>query len=113
MFTKRITFFGQQADLSCDGRCTKAWGRSQRPRIVLDDNNPDDFAFLADNELGLAPVDPGTYEGDYAKPLSPVGMNKWCARECERGVISKPGAAQPLPDFSQRVYNIPPTRSIP
>jgi len=80
-----------------------------------DKNDPlydDDYAWLDDSELGIAPVDPGTTEGDHAKPLevnSAADINKWCVRECERMVMSMPGETGRLVlrDFSRRRYNIP------
>lgn len=111
---KLITFVGQTAKVACDGNCSKAWGGSERPRVQLS-NNVDDFAWLADGELGEAPRDPGTYEGIdmEGKPTRVTGpddLNRWCVRECERMSMSSPGTwRQPLPvrDFSQRLYNIP------
>lgn len=86
-----ITYFGQTAKVNCDRKCSKAWGLMNRPRVQLSDD-PDDYAFLADGELGEAPADPGTYEGGDAKPSSPEGFpNKWCVRECERCNMSSPG----------------------
>src|SRR4051812_30967358 len=77
-----ITFVGQKAKVVCDRQCGKAWGSSKRPRVQLSANE-DDYAYLADDELGEAPADPGTYEGDAAKPASPNEFpNKWCVREC-------------------------------
>jgi len=118
-FEKPITFCGQVARVACDGRCSKAWGRSARPRIALSEH-PDDFAFLADAELCDAPVDPETSEGGHRKPRDargPEDMNRWCVRECERCQITEPGAPDApitLRDFSRRLYNIPssdPSRS--
>lgn len=112
MITKQITFFGQPAIVGCDANCNKAWGRSQRPRIELDKNNPDDYAFLADSELGDAPRNPGTYEYNVGKPYTKSErLNKWCIRECERCTMSDPGAplseeSLTFPDFSKRVYNL-------
>lgn len=114
-FEKEIVFFGQRARVACDGQCSKAWGIHERPRVILSDD-PDDFAWLADSELGEAPVDPGTYEGNDAKPVDATGsrsMNKWCVRECERCVMSPPGKADKplaLRDFSRRYYNRKPHR---
>ena len=105
--SKEVTSFGQDCVLACDGNCQKAWGVNNRPKKQIDPNNDDDFAYLADNELGEAPTDPGTYEGGHAKPQSPEArLNKWCARECERSVIEKPGQEINLPDFRERVFNI-------
>lgn len=85
---KTIIFFGQQAKVNCDENCNKAWGINLRPRIYAelpDEIYPlpggsifpagkeidfDDYAYLSDNELGDAPIDPGTYEGGCAKPTS-------------------------------------------
>ena len=92
-----ITYFAQRAKVCCDGNCRKAWGINNRPRVQLSDD-PDDFEYLADDELGDAPVDPGTYEGMSAKPLSVAEFpNKWCVRECERCKMSSPGeSSEPL-----------------
>lgn len=108
-------FFAEQAILICDGKCSKAWGWNNRPRIELSDD-PDNIVWLADGELGDAPDDPGTYEGGHAKPTTrDERHNKWCWRECERSCMVDPGGGQgmvfELEDYSQRVYNIPkPTR---
>ncbi len=89
--------------------CTKAWGRQNRPTIALDPNDGDDFAYLADHELGTAPDDPGTDEGGYGKPQTPAQvLNKWCVRECERSrMVDVLGGIATVPDFSQRRYNQP------
>lgn len=113
---KHITFCGQPARVACDGNCAKAWGQNRRPRIELS-SNVDDYAWLADGELGLAPIDPGTYEGDQTKPAlvtGPDDLNRWCVGECERCVMSLPGNIhEPLAlrDFSHRVYNLPRRRT--
>lgn len=107
MHTKNIVFFGQSVVLACDGNCGKAWGIQCRPRLQLDPADVDDRAYLSDTELGDAPADPGTYEGDHAKPDGPHDMNKWCARQCERAVLRDPGEAIVLPDWSQRQLNKP------
>lgn len=98
-------FAGFPVTIACDGRCSKAWGISARPRNQLSDD-VDDFEWLADDELGKAPEDPGTYEGGHAKPTSPDEChNKWCARECERSVMVDRGKTYALPDFSTRRAN--------
>lgn len=86
-----IRFFGGPATVSCDGRCDKAWGMSQRPKVQLSDNE-DDFVFVRDSLLGTAPVDPGTYEGD-------------CAKECERSVLGN--STSVIPDLENPLPNIP------
>ena len=105
-----VIYFGNPMKVACDRQCNKAWGINGRPSVRLSDDE-DDIAWLADGELGEAPIDPGTYEGGMAKPLSPDEFpNKWCVRECERCAKSKPGEhLQPLelPDFSRRYYNQP------
>lgn len=109
LLVKDIVFFGRPAVLACDGNCRKAWGINGRPRVRLSDD-PDDYAFRSDGELGAAPADPGTYEGGHAKPDpdgGPDRQNKWCARECERSELLEPGASVVLKDFSRRVRNRP------
>jgi hypothetical protein len=87
--------------------------------MVGDGSDPDDFAWLSDDELGDAPVDPGTYEGGHAKPVGATSaehMNKWCVRECERCAMSAPGAwSEPLAlrDFAHRYFNMRPHRRDP
>jgi len=82
----------------------------------------DDHAYLADNELGIAPEDPGTYEGADSKPdmeevnADPSLMNKWCVRQCERcdlltGLELSERMGKPITsDFSERRFNIPETK---
>lgn len=111
MIAKSITYFGQPCILCCDANCKKAWGINGRPKVYLvgEDKDPDDYAYLADSELGEAPDYPGTWEGGEGKPLSPATrLNKWCARECERSKIADPNTDFELPDFSERLYNYPP-----
>lgn len=69
----RILYFGKSVMLTCDADCEHAWGRSWQG-----DKGP------------VAPVNPGTYEGDHAKPTDKT-HNKWCARECERSNIGAAG----------------------
>jgi hypothetical protein len=107
MIQKQITFFGHQCILACDANCDKAWGINNRPKIVFPPDE-DDYAFMADSELGTAPVDPGTWEGADGKPRRPQDMlNKWCARECERSSLVRIGEPIVLSDFTKRVYNQP------
>ena len=107
ILAEEILFFGQRVVLACDGNCNKAWGMNTRPRVDLDEGNPDDFYWLADGELGDAPQDPGTYEGGRGKPERDQRLeSKWCARECERSRIFAPHEPIDLPDFSARLYNI-------
>lgn len=105
--TKQILWFDRHVTLACDGLCGKAWGICNRPCEELDSDEPDDYAFLADGELGDAPANPGTWEGGHGKPQGPDQMNKWCARECERSGIFERGDPVELSDYSKRVYNMP------
>lgn len=113
-----ITYFGRKARVICDRQCHKAWGINSRPRVNHDTHpnefadDDDDYAYLADDELGIAPVNPGTYEGGHGKPLSPDEFpNKWCVRECERSDMTAYGQSidEPLEltDFTKRHYNMP------
>lgn len=107
MIKKEIIYFGNKTILACDGRCKKAWGINNRPREQLNEDNIDDYCFLSDDELGVAPEDPGIYEGGYAKPKNEEErLNKWCARECERSYLGCIDQPIELPDFSKRLYNI-------
>lgn len=107
MHTKQIQWFGAQMLLACDGNCAKAWGINSRPSVKFDPKDSDDYAFLADDELGEAPADPGIYEFGQGKPDGPHAMNKWCSRECERASMLKEGQPVTVRDFSQRRYNQP------
>lgn len=102
-----IRYFGQPMKVNCDGNCRKAWGINTRPRVQLSDNE-DDYAFKPDGDLADAPVDPGTYEGGHAEPMSAEEFpNKWCVRECERCNSSMPGkSGEPLSvkTFDELVY---------
>jgi hypothetical protein len=111
---KVITFCGQPMRVACDERCDKAWGINRRPKVQHDPNDRDDYTYVPDGDLGTAPVDPGTYEGDHAKPVNHQGIpNKWCVRECERCYGSHPGRsdeAPKLPDFDRPEANMPKRR---
>jgi hypothetical protein len=127
MIHLNIVYFGKQCVLACDAQCHKAWGINNRPRVYLEDPtgtvypnddhhypqdekiDGDNYAFLADDELGEAPFDPGTYEGGHAKPTLPEDrLNKWCARECERSDIADSLDDIDLDDYSVRQYNFAP-----
>ncbi len=108
MISRKIS--GGSEVLCCDGNCSKAWGINTRSKIQLSDD-VDDTVYLADDELGTAPEDPGTGEGGHAKPRNESErLNKWCARECERSMIVPTAEFSDnleLRDFSRRVYNMP------
>jgi len=107
---KVITYFGQSAKIACDEKCHKAWGILNRPKIQLSEDK-EDIAYLSDEELDIAPVNPGTYEGGDAKPTFKTEIpNKWCVRECEKCYLSNPGESHlpvKLKDWSKRLYNQP------
>lgn len=106
MLTMEIVFFHRKVILTCDGKCDKAWGVDSRPEVQLSEDI-DDFEWLSDGELGSAPLDPGTEEGWDKKPVTEVDkLNRWCARQCERSRITKPGEVVILRDFSKRFQNI-------
>ncbi len=72
----------------------------------FDNEYYDDYVFLSDEELGRAPVNPGTYEGNDCKPKSTKDrLNKWCARECERSKLIEANTEFNLCNFSTRIYN--------
>jgi len=111
---KTINWSGRSCTVACDGRCDKAWGIGTRPKISFDKAEPDDYAWLADHEVGTAPADPGTYEGGYGKPSEvPLDeqqadrMNKWCSRACERSEIFEADEPIQIRSFAERVYNQP------
>lgn len=88
---KKITIYGHQAILACDGLCHKAWGLDGRQTLQLSEEL-DDFVYVSDSELGEAPG-PGLTatisEGGDVKPCAGILtdgqlMNKWCSRQCER-----------------------------
>ncbi|VAW78419.1 hypothetical protein MNBD_GAMMA12-616 [hydrothermal vent metagenome] len=76
-----ITFMGQKSRVACDRKCFKAWGINNRPEHE-NENSVDlltEVIYLRDHELGNAPNDARTTEGDNTKPLSPDSFpNKWC-----------------------------------
>ncbi len=115
---KKILYHGLPSILACDGRCDKAWGINNRPRLYFQESltepralakgeeprHDDDYVYIGDGELGIAPADPGTYECDDGKPsatplIGPSHMNKWCARECERSDIVEEGEIIRLPNL--------------
>ena len=112
-------FYGKPSFCICDRKCEKAWGISSRNAenknaIEFDENEPDDIAYLPDHEVGIAPRDPGTYEGcggvgpmSGSKPWHPTIHNKWCYRECERSEIIAYGEALEVRRFDKPRYNMP------
>jgi hypothetical protein len=114
MLRTDITWFGRPCLAICDHKCEKAWGHNgrratagQSDAAVIEYDDMDDVVDLADSEVGIAPEDPGTYEGGDAKPMHPRKHNKWCVRECERSSIIEVGEEVEVWDYSKRVYNQP------
>ncbi len=106
MIAKAILYFDRPSCVCCDAKCYKAWGMNNRPKVQLSDN-PDDYAYLADAELGEAPAETGTWEGQDTKPLEPSErLHKWCVRECERSEVAPLGITIQPRDFSVRRYNL-------
>jgi len=98
MIKKEIIYFGCECILFCDGKCEKAWGLNTRPRVQLSDE--DDFEWMSDGELGEAPVEPCSYEGGHAKPVTDdEKLNKWCCRECERSEMIDKSEVEDDTDF--------------
>lgn len=133
MLYKAIVYFGQKVTLACDGRCDKAWGANGRPARYYMEDGPceprelgkheeprdlDDYVWLRDSELGLAPgpgETVGISEGGDIKPSrlplrSGQQMNKWCARECERSDMFEPGKTVKVRDLEHPTPNIPTRR---
>lgn len=105
-------YFCKPITLACDLRCDKAWGHGIRPQLLLS-TDEDDYAYFSDDELDVAPIDPGTYEGDHGKPTFIVDQhNKWCCRACERCRMVDKGAPIVLWDLSKRGYNIPSSEAV-
>jgi hypothetical protein len=117
LIQREIQYFGSRCLLACDGRCDKAFGINGRPRhmFVPEDIEPDDYVYLGDDHVGVAP-DPGKTatisEGDEMKPSAVPHsdaslLNKWCARECERSTIVKVGEPVELPNMQDPEPNMP------
>ena len=112
-----IRYFGHPCLLICDGNCEKAWGMNQRPSaynvdgvyVRMDYPDEDDCCYLADDELGDAPIYPGSFEGSDGKPIEYQDrLNKWCCRECERSEMLKYSEPIEVRDLSKRFYNCAP-----
>ena len=111
MITKEITAFGKQLVIGCDAKCEKAFGINGRPSIQVSPVE-DDYAWLADHEVDIAPVSGLTHivdEGGDRKPdpsIPASRLNKWCYRECERCVSATNNEDLVLRDFSERLFNL-------
>jgi hypothetical protein len=84
-----INVFDAKRLLVCDGKCNKAFGINARPKHYnkTEEEDPDDYAFLADWEVGEALPESGTTEGGHNKPVEKK-HHKWCYRQCERSTCS-------------------------
>lgn len=101
MFFTRMLEFG--ATVACDGKCSKAWSLTNRPKELLDPNDPTDVVWFADGEIKEAPI-----SGE--KPSGPEAMNQWCVKQCERSELFPLDCDRrrmEMVDFSKRVYNLP------
>jgi hypothetical protein len=115
VLVKTISWFGRDVSLACDGRCDKAFGINGRPKTYLGDD-PDDYVYLGDDAIGMAPGPGETVimtEGSSLKPSAgpltdATKMNKWCARECERSTMAEEGEAIRLPDLQNPTPNMRP-----
>lgn len=111
MITKKVVAFGKPIVIGCDAKCEKAFGINGRPSIQVSSED-DDYAWLSDNEVGLAPISGLTCiieEGGDSKPdtSNPDSrLNKWCHRECERCVSADNREELRLRDFSTRLFNL-------
>lgn len=111
MLTKEINAYGKPLVIGCDAKCEKAFGINGRQRIQVSPIE-DDYAWLADHEVGFAPVSGKTnilYEGGDQKPdpsIPETRLNKWCFRECERCESAPTKEGLILHDFSNRVFNM-------
>jgi hypothetical protein len=106
LLTTEIQYFGKRCLAVCDQKCHKAWGINGGRPEIRDPNDEDNVVWFADDEVGEAPANPGTYEGGQGKPTSPpVRHNKWCVRQCERSDTIAIGKVITCPDWSHRVYN--------
>lgn len=89
------TFEAERLVSFCDGKCDKAFGTMERPKVHLSPTEYDDYAFLADDEVGIAPRS-GVWDGGQGKPIDGENpeqnwLNKWCIRSCERYQEAKIG----------------------
>lgn len=105
ILTKKIPYLGKELIFACDKKCNKAFGVNGRKKKQLSDDE-DDYQYLTDGEVGIAPQCMGTWEGGDGKPTSLAeAPNKWCARECERSSLIDESDIQAINDFSLPVYN--------
>ncbi len=105
---KLVRYFDQPIAVACDIKCHKAWGINSRPRVTFGTADDNDFAYVPDDELDIAPADPGTYEGGHSKPRTPEQrMNKWCVRECERCISVDMGELATYVGLDRLRYNQP------
>lgn len=108
LFVTKIRYFERHCLAVCDYRCDKAWGISgDRPELSRGSDDVDDVIWFADDEVAVAPDNPGSFEGGFGKPMHPQEHNKWCVRECERSDVIEIGESISCPDWSHRVYNQP------
>jgi len=113
LVTEDIYYFGRPVRIICDMNCAKAFGFENRPKVFLtpggEEEDYDDHALLADDEVPDQAPDPQSWEGGEGKPNEvPESHNKWCARACERSTIYPRGLEMEkltLKDFTKRRPN--------
>lgn len=111
MIIKEIKAYGDTVFIGCDAKCEKAFGLNGRPAVQLSENE-NDYAFLSDSEVGIAPTSGKTAiveEGSDTKPDANIPeslLNKWCFRECERCVVASSKDELTLPDYTKRLTNL-------
>lgn len=114
ILAKPILYCDTWMVLACDGRCDKAWGIQGRATRKLSADE-DDYVYLGDGELGVAPGPGETAiieEGEDRKPSATAlcetdsaRMNRWCARQCERSRMYRqllPNMESPEPNLLSR-----------
>jgi hypothetical protein len=71
LLTASILYSGKRCLAVCDRKFNKGWGfNADRPQW-RDPPEPDDVIWFADGEAGIAPANPGSYEGGQGKPSTP------------------------------------------
>jgi hypothetical protein len=76
LLTTSILYSGKRCLAVCDHKCNKAWWfDGDRPQR-RDPAEPDDVIWFADREVGIAPANPGSYEGGQGKPSTPPRVHR-------------------------------------
>lgn len=108
LLTTEIRWFDKQCLVVCDRRCDKAWGHNGHRPAISESDDADNIVWLADTEVGIAPIESQVLEGGDGKPTEPPAQhNKWCVRECERSNVVRRNEIITCLDWSKRVFNQP------